>query len=740
MNRLLFPIILTGLFSFLLAEDWDTLRLFSSSYRLGKVITTNGLKGETDDTTRIFFNDLDTGYVHLLTDTAQFSPPKFRAENLGRIGSGYRSIGSGDLDRNGKKDLILGKATPPYDIQRFYWSGTAWVREAILNFPEPIYDIAVGDCDNDGEEEVVLSCHNGLRVLRYTFGRWDTTTILRNTREIKGVVIGNFDPTRNGREVGVILFDGRVMRIHWGGASWDTLTIFSNPNLSLVAILCSEFDAASFGEEICVINNRIPSGLGTLIEIYYSAGWNSRVIFRPSTDLRYLDLASGDFYDGSFGKEIVVITEFGLDNHLRLVYGRGDNWQSSVIYSYSSPTPRDFSGVFSGEVNHHRSYNDEVLFTLGGFLNLLQQYRATPPVITNISYPLFPLPGEVLRVTAKVYTQFDSLHYISDTLYLSWDGRNFLAQIKDSLRLSDSLFFYSIPPGESGGRCFYYIKAKNRFGLFSQSPTRVLTLGTYRRIYDIQFTTDPSGISPETNKWVITSGVVSGVFGEDFFIEDRNSLGFRGIFVNSSLHPPAIGDSVKISGRVKEINNLTTIRMDSDSGSSLLILERGISLLPQIGYIYQIAESLEGVLLKIDSLHFKERGIFQPNESYWAYNQTENESILVRIDGRTNIPGMTIPETQFLITGNIAQSEAFFQIRPRTRNDFFIYPPGIADAKKEFLSKEEVPKLLFFDATGRKVRGERLSTGIYFFRIGEGYKIVVVQSGKVIPLFPKSQN
>uniref|UniRef100_A0A7C3Z2U7 VCBS repeat-containing protein n=1 Tax=candidate division WOR-3 bacterium TaxID=2052148 RepID=A0A7C3Z2U7_UNCW3 len=714
--------ILFLLFAF---TTWDTIPIFSApNFRLGKVLSARQLKGVNDDTARVFLCDQDTGNLYLLTDTASFYPLKFRREDLGLIGGGYLSVGCGDLDRNSRTDLFLGKMTSPFSVVRIYWEG-GWRREVIANFGEPIYDLVVGDCDNDGELEVIFGCYNNLRMLSYGVSGWDTLTILRNTGTIKGVGIGDFDPLLPGNEIALTLPGGRIKRVYWNGLFWDTLTIFNNSSLTLTEMAVGDFDANSSGEEICVINTSQPLSLGSLIEIYYDYGFNSRVIFRPqSIPLIYSDLAVGDFYDGSAGKEILAITLSGTDNHCRMVYGRGGEWQNSVIFS-TGPN-RIFYGVFVGEGNRHRSYNEEILVTVGGRLYLIQEYSIPPPVIRDIYQPIFPLIGETLNIRAKIFTDYDSLQYLFDTLYLSLDGVSFSPRMRDSFRFSDSFFFYSLLPAN---RYFYYLRVRNRLGLFAQSSLRVLTPGYSRRIYEIQYTNDTSGISPDTNKWVITTGIVSGVFGNNFFMEERGASGFRGIFIRS-FSPLFIGDSVKISGRVFEDNNLTTILMIPDSGSSLSILGRGISLSPPIIGINALNESLEGVLVKIDTLHFKRRGFFRANEGVWAYNSSESESILVWIDGTTNIPGQPIPETEVLLTGNIAQVGPDFQIRPRARSDFTIYPPGIGEEKRKERDKEKKIGFSVFDCLGRRLKGFPSRPGVYLIHSPEKRKIVIIRGGE----------
>lgn len=81
-------------------------------------------------------------------------------------------------------------------------------------------------------------------------------------------------------------------------------------------------------------------------------------------------------------------------------------------------------------------------------------------------------------------------------------------------------------------------------------------------IYDIQYTTDISGDSPENGNILTTSGIVTGVFafGSDadrFFIQDGDGA-WNGIYVYNTT-PVALGDSVVVTGTVTEYFGLTEI-------------------------------------------------------------------------------------------------------------------------------------------------------------------------------------
>lgn len=82
-------------------------------------------------------------------------------------------------------------------------------------------------------------------------------------------------------------------------------------------------------------------------------------------------------------------------------------------------------------------------------------------------------------------------------------------------------------------------------------------------IYDIQYTVDSSGDSPENGNVVTTYGIVTGIieFGADsgnFFIQDGNGA-WNGIYVYEDGYTLALGDSVEVTGTVQEYFGLTEI-------------------------------------------------------------------------------------------------------------------------------------------------------------------------------------
>ena len=76
-------------------------------------------------------------------------------------------------------------------------------------------------------------------------------------------------------------------------------------------------------------------------------------------------------------------------------------------------------------------------------------------------------------------------------------------------------------------------------------------------IYDIQYTTDPNGDSPENGNVVTTSGIVTGITGGgQFFIQDGDGL-WNGLYIFENGTNVARGDMVEVTGTIDEFNGLT---------------------------------------------------------------------------------------------------------------------------------------------------------------------------------------
>lgn len=121
-------------------------------------------------------------------------------------------------------------------------------------------------------------------------------------------------------------------------------------------------------------------------------------------------------------------------------------------------------------------------------------------------------------------------------------------------------------------------------------------VGTPATINQIQFTTVPPYDSPYDGQLVETSGIVTAVKFNGYFLQDGVGA-YNGIFVLDYLNFPAIGDNVTITGTVDEYFNLTEIV----SPTGFTINSSGNTLPTALNLIASTfnTEANEGVLVKV---------------------------------------------------------------------------------------------------------------------------------------------
>jgi hypothetical protein len=251
-------------------------------------------------------------------------------------------------------------------------------------------------------------------------------------------------------------------------------------------------------------------------------------------------------------------------------------------------------------------------------------------------------------------------------------------------------------------------------------------------IYDIQFTTDPAGTSPHLGDSVITTGIVTGIYGNNFFIEERPGGAWHGIYVyRSSTSTPAlsVGDSVEVTGLVNEYNNMTEI-MATASGA-VVVLASGLPLpdttlitIPQLNM-----EDFEGSLVRIDSVYFVESGTFS-STVYHIVSSNNVDTGLVYIKSQTNIPGTSIPTGFCDLIGNVAQWYSSMELWPRSTDDIIAYEnlsPSIAYVFRSPYTPDSLQGVLF-ESNITDVDGIVVTTLLYYSTDGVSWNSLTPDS------------
>ncbi|MEO0254686.1 MAG: T9SS type A sorting domain-containing protein [candidate division WOR-3 bacterium] len=360
------------------APTIDTNRIWQgATANLTREVTVGkNFKGSSDDTIRVItVQSGGSRYLVIATDTSKtgFGKGKFRIVTPYQFpsgGSAY-SVAVGNIDGDEYTDIIVGLAASPYTVYWFEWDALAssWVLVNSFNASAAVYDIVIGDADNDGiANEIVLAVSSTttphvLRVI-WTGSSWDITTIPLSGAPSRGVAIGDVRPDLLGNEIYVV-GSSYIWMIYWNGSSWQVSTIIATAAASWDVVV-GDIDLSLPGNEFAVVH----SSTSYQVSVWNWTGstWSGRAWAWTSTwGTSDNDIAIGDVITDNYGKEL-IITGGSATSAVPVIFwigSGGSGWVRTLPKTKS--TFADY-GVAVGDVNRHRSYNQEFVLSGGGSL------------------------------------------------------------------------------------------------------------------------------------------------------------------------------------------------------------------------------------------------------------------------------------------------------------------------------------------------------------------------------------
>lgn len=190
---------------------------------------------------------------------------------------------------------------------------------------------------------------------------------------------------------------------------------------------------------------------------------------------------------------------------------------------------------------------------------------------------------------------------------------------------------------------------------------------TTTSIYDIQYTTDPRGDSPENGQTVNTEGVVTAIFSGGYFIQDGAGA-WNGIYVYDSSNTPAVGDLVSFTATVAEYYHLTELTGITD----FQVLSSGNALpaAQELATGSVADEQWEGCLVKVSDVTITNADL---GYGEWSVSDGSGD---VRVDDRGGYTYVPSLDNQLKsITGPLDYSFSTYKIQPRDDNDILEKPP-----------------------------------------------------------------
>jgi predicted extracellular nuclease len=360
----------------------------------------------------------------------------------------------------------------------------------------------------------------------------------------------------------------------------------------------------------------------------------------------------------------------------------------------------DLSGANTMRIDNAGNYtyspsNGDQFETITGPLNYTYDFfkiiprddldivQGSPPDISNVSYsPSVPTESSDVTVSAEIADNGSISTALLTYNAGSGEMEVFMANT------TGNTYEGTIPVQVAGTQVVFQIRAVDNDGFFSESAEigyMVLPSGAeVVDIYDIQYTTDPSGDSPMAGEEVTINGVVTAEFwGGDnkrIFVQDDEGP-WAGILVYESggwdnmdilspegvVHSVAEGDNVMLTGTVTEYNGMTQITDVSsiaDLGPSSFEIPSSVVTPGQIMTGGTEAEAYEGCLVKVETVSVDNPDL---GNGEWSITDGSNS---VRVDDHWDY--YFFPETGQSLTevaGCMDYSSSNTKIQPRIARD-----------------------------------------------------------------------
>jgi len=277
------------------------------------------------------------------------------------------------------------------------------------------------------------------------------------------------------------------------------------------------------------------------------------------------------------------------------------------------------------------------------------------------------------------------------------------------------------------------------------------------KIYDIQYTTNANGDSPQVGNVVTTRGVITGIVVNgpakwSFFIQD-SARAWNGLYIyNLNDSTLSMGDSVEVTGKVSEFKLVSATQPQATTEltnvSNITVLNTGNTLPTPVSITTGNAnmEEWEGVLIKVTNAQCTSNSL---GFGMWSVN-----------DGSGNINAdddiypyalNALVGTNYDVTGIGHYSFDQYKILPRMASDIAI-STGIDELTANHISyfpnpvKNELNinlnqavTVLVYDLTGNliesvnsinnnlKINTINLTNGMYFFKIMNDNKLIATK-------------
>jgi hypothetical protein len=238
--------------------------------------------------------------------------------------------------------------------------------------------------------------------------------------------------------------------------------------------------------------------------------------------------------------------------------------------------------------------------------------------------------------------------------------------------------------------------APNHIVIDSVAVTMVeITPPTPISIYDIQYTTDPSGDSPLKDQVVMTGGIVTAVRNDGRYWIQNGTGPWKGIYVyHQPATPVQLGDSVVFTATVVEYFNLTELSFINN----FEVVSNGNFFMATVINSGDLnSEAYEGCLVRVNNANCT-TGLNNFNE--WVVNDGSGNA---KIDDFLYMYTPTVG-TAYNVTGVVDYGFSEYKILPRDANDVSVAIVSVNEV--------DAPKVSIYPIPTQETLNIEFATGV----------------------------
>ncbi len=296
-----------------------------------------------------------------------------------------------------------------------------------------------------------------------------------------------------------------------------------------------------------------------------------------------------------------------------------------------------------------------------------------PPIVKNVERDIaYPTGNDSPRITCGAW---DDKGVENLNCYIEYSVNEVLQQPIEMTRYGETFEGY-LPSVEDSDLVRYRIKCVDEGGNTTYSDwygyySGVTELGNIHRI-DVDGNLLGEGVNIRARGIVtVNTGTFSKYYNLIFFQDETGGVE---LFCKKNDKVLNIGDEIEVSGKVSSYNGISEIYVSSSG--DINVISSGNEVDQSIFFISELSEKCEGKLVRIRDVRIVGGNIPQSGNGNLTIADGNGDTITLRIDGDTDIPGMVEPIDSFDIVGILTQYDPVcpytsgYQITPRGRNDF----------------------------------------------------------------------